>query len=822
MDDRRPPSRDRGTSRGWLKFIAVALVCAFALPASAKLSVARKKQLALAAYNDAERMRATLDDKSSRSRAEYQRVIDAYRKVYYLAPNSIKAEPAIVSVAELLAEEGRAFNDERLLKNAIGQYQFLRKQYPGSASRVAALFAIAHLYADDLNDVPNAKQTFQEFVRRYPRSQLFDDAKQALADLEAGRSLRKAAVAKNTAPAKTVAVKTKDADNDADIETRHAASPSKDAETVTQPKKASAKSETADASPSRSDLPPAVRAAAAQADAAVDGKLSKPELKKPAETLPATSRDTKADSKTDSKPDQPAPADASRKGKLPLVTGIRHWSTPDYTRIAVDLEQEVAYEVGRVSGPDRLFFDLHGSKLAPGLYPSKEYEVGDGLLKKVRVAQFQPGETRIVLDLGDIDNYQAFVLPNPYRLIVDVHGKKKVAAARTATQAANDKKQPDAAPSRAENKAPASLIPGAEAAAKPTNAARVDASTPTPSARKPADTAKTDTKSDITPADSPKVEAAKTVGDPKPDTPALSRGRSKRADGASDVASIKPDATADGGDDDPPVKSAPSVRTPRSVNAREAKPTAAGDRSLIRALGLKIGRIVVDAGHGGHDTGTIGPTGLLEKDLVLDVALRLGKLLETRMGADVVYTRDDDTFIPLETRTAIANREQADLFVSVHANSSQDPKARGVETYYLNFTTSADALEVAARENAVSDTSIHELQDLVKKIALKEKVEESKEFASDVQSSLRTGLSARGTNMRDRGVKKAPFIVLIGANMPSILAEISFVSNPADEKRLKTPDYRQKIAESLYRGIARYVSGLSGVKVAANSAKTGQ
>jgi N-acetylmuramoyl-L-alanine amidase len=210
----------------------------------------------------------------------------------------------------------------------------------------------------------------------------------------------------------------------------------------------------------------------------------------------------------------------------------------------------------------------------------------------------------------------------------------------------------------------------------------------------------------------------------------------------------------------------------------------------------------------------------MEKELVLDVSLRLGKLLESRMGADVVYTRDDDTFIPLETRTAIANREQADLFVSVHANSSNDPGARGIETYYLNFSSSADALEVAARENAVSDQSIHELQDLVKKIALKEKIEESREFAGEVQHALHSGLSVRGASMRDRGVKKAPFIVLIGANMPSILAEISFLSNPADEKRLKTPEYRQKIAESLYRGIARYVSGLSGVKVATASGKS--
>ena len=255
------------------------------------------------------------------------------------------------------------------------------------------------------------------------------------------------------------------------------------------------------------------------------------------------------------------------------------------------------------------------------------------------------------------------------------------------------------------------------------------------------------------------------------------------------------------------------------LETREARPTAMGDRSLTRALGLKIGKIVIDAGHGGHDTGTIGPNGLEEKDLVLDVAKRLGRLLETRLGAEVVYTRSDDTFIPLETRTAIANQEQADLFISIHANSSRDPDARGVETYYLNFTSSADALEVAARENAVSEKSIHELQDLVKTIALKEKIDESREFATDVQRSLHSGLAAKSPGVRDRGVKKAPFIVLIGANMPSILAEISFVSNPGDARRLETSDYRQRIAESLYRGISKYVSGLSGVKVASKIEK---
>ena len=239
----------------------------------------------------------------------------------------------------------------------------------------------------------------------------------------------------------------------------------------------------------------------------------------------------------------------------------------------------------------------------------------------------------------------------------------------------------------------------------------------------------------------------------------------------------------------------------------------------MRALGLKFGRIVIDPGHGGYDSGTLGPGGIQEKDIVLDVALRLGKLLHDRLGAEVVYTRTDDTFVPLEARTAAANQAQADLFISIHANSSPDPAARGVETYYLNFTTSKGALEVAARENAVSDESIHELSDLVKQIALKDKIEESQEFATDVQGSLYRGLEQGNPGLRDRGVKQAPFVVLIGANMPSILAEISFLTNPGDAHELRQPAYRQRIAESLYRGTAKYIDGLSGLRLAQNSAR---
>ena len=246
-----------------------------------------------------------------------------------------------------------------------------------------------------------------------------------------------------------------------------------------------------------------------------------------------------------------------------------------------------------------------------------------------------------------------------------------------------------------------------------------------------------------------------------------------------------------------------------------ARATNDGTRSLIRSLGLKLSRVVIDAGHGGHDTGSIGPTGYTEKELVLDVASRLKQLLEADLGAAVVMTRTDDSFVPLEARTAVANKQEADLLISIHANSSRIRSVRGVETYFLNFTSSREALETASRENAASERSIHELQDLVKKIMLRDKVDESRELAGHIQRAMAT----RKGSGANRGVKQAPFIVLIGASMPSVLAEISFISNPQEEGLIKTPAYRQAIAEALFNGVRSYAESLSGLKTATTQEK---
>ena len=244
------------------------------------------------------------------------------------------------------------------------------------------------------------------------------------------------------------------------------------------------------------------------------------------------------------------------------------------------------------------------------------------------------------------------------------------------------------------------------------------------------------------------------------------------------------------------------------------QPLRDGQSTLTRTLGLKIGRIVIDPGHGGHDTGTIGPTGLMEKDLCLDVALRLGRIIEQRLpGAEVIYTRSDDTYVPLEERTNIANQAKADLFISIHANSSRNTGARGIETYYLTLKSTPEAMEVAARENATAQEGVHDLESLVKRIAQTEKIDESKEFAQDIQESLTNRIQKSSKSVRNRGVRKAPFVVLIGADMPSILTEISFLSNPADEKLLKQPEQRQKVAEGLFQGISSYLQNMNSVTV---------
>ena len=264
-----------------------------------------------------------------------------------------------------------------------------------------------------------------------------------------------------------------------------------------------------------------------------------------------------------------------------------------------------------------------------------------------------------------------------------------------------------------------------------------------------------------------------------------------------------------------PLVSRPAA-APATVSPTSPSANANGQFSLARQLGLGISRVVLDAGHGGHDPGARG-NGMNEAELVLDVTLRLRDLLEKQPGIEVTLTRDSDEFIQLEERTAIANRTGADLFLSIHANASRNAQARGVETYFLNFASNPEAEAVAARENSASGKTMHSLPEIVRAIALNNKIDESRDFADMVQKSMVRRLGSKNKTLRDLGVKQAPFVVLIGAGMPSVLAEISFITNKQDGSLLKTGAYRQQIAESLFAAVVRYQRSLTGVRAVASA-----
>src|SRR5208282_5375529 len=479
------------------------------------------------------------------------------------------AQSALVAIAELDQEMGRAFDDTYFQK-AIEAYQSLLKEYPASRYRSDAMFTIGQIQQEDLDHPDDAEKTFDEFLSKYPRSAKAADAQEALKAIAAERE----------------------------------------------------------------------RAAS--------------------RSLGAASQKTISD-------------EHARERRMPQVTGIREWNAENYTRVVISLEEDVKYQAARIANPDRIYFDLYTARLSSAL-AGKTLDVQNGFLKSVRVAQNQAGVVRVVLEVEKVKDYSVFLLKDPYRLVVDVYGDSTTAKAsplpagqppaqgeKSATQSASSAKGADAPaakkPSSGTEQASAATSKHADSqTGKKTPAKSSPAADTQVASDKQSGTAKTKSKS--APAETPKTEVAENQ------SPAAEEnaGDSAADDGHPSSAKPSGDAAAAG---------------PPSVS----QPTHLGEHSLTRTLGLKIGKIVIDPGHGGHDTGTVGPTGLEEKSLTLDVAQRLGKLIEQKLGAQVVYTRTDDTFVPLEERTAIANQAKADLFISIHANSSNDPSARGIETF---------------------------------------------------------------------------------------------------------------------------------------------
>ncbi|HEY7161794.1 MAG TPA: N-acetylmuramoyl-L-alanine amidase, partial [Acidobacteriota bacterium] len=387
------------------------------------------------------------------------------------------------------------------------------------------------------------------------------------------------------------------------------------------------------------------------------------------------------------------------------LKSLRHYTGQDYTRVVLDFDKEVPFKRNRLMNPDRLYVDFDNTVAFKDLL-QQEFSVDDGFLKQIRVGQNTYRKARVVLDLKSIENFEIFSLYHPYRVIIDIQGKKTPVAA---------------------------IVP------------------------------------------------------PPPVTPQINTEAPKQS-------------------------AVDQTETPEM-----AKTNTSGQYSLARQLGLTVRRIVLDPGHGGHDPGAMR-NGMKEKDITLDVSLKLKTILEQEYGYEVLMTRTTDDFVPLEERTAFANSKSADLFVSVHVNSSRNKKAKGIETYYLNFATTPETMEVAARENAISEKNMGELQKLTTAIALNTKIEESRDFAKLIQTNL-VGHLEKGYAPNNLGVKQAPFYVLIGAQMPSILAEISFISNEREYNLLETSGYRQTIAQGLARGIKSYVETLAESRLTRNLQK---
>ncbi len=350
---------------------------------------------------------------------------------------------------------------------------------------------------------------------------------------------------------------------------------------------------------------------------------------------------------------------------------VRFWSSDNYTRVVIETSAPVRFEDHLLKAhgnqPRRLYVDFFNCRI-PRTYQNPAV-IQDGLLKRSRGAQFNPTTSRVVIDLETISQYKIFSLHEPFRVVIDITGKKK---------------------------------------------------------------------------------AEKLI----------------------------------------------ATRLPQEKQY-----------TLAEQFGLGVKTIVVDAGHGGKDPGALGKGGLREKDVVLKVARQVSAKLRKK-GYTVIMTRDRDVFIPLEERTAIANTKKADLFVSIHVNATVNRKARGIETYYLSLASTPEEQQAAALENAVSSKQLGELQSILKDILKNSKIKESRHFAGMMQTSMVQGMQKKYSNVKNRGVRKAPFFVLIGAQMPSILVELGFLSNRDEEKRLRSNSYLEALASEIVMGVESYSKSL--------------
>jgi len=377
-----------------------------------------------------------------------------------------------------------------------------------------------------------------------------------------------------------------------------------------------------------------------------------------------------------------APSNSRAIRSKVLVTGVRSTSSDGYARITVDLSQETKFEVGRLldnlakGAAPRIYVDIYGAQLA--VASKQPVQVDNDLVRQVRIGQYSADVVRVVLDLQNRTAHNAFMVADPYRLIIDVAGERHAAGSDNSARRANQE---------------------------------------------------------------------------------------------------------------------PATRKPLQTTNKMGAPTAVSN-------GLR--KVVLDPGHGGKDPGALGPGGIAEKEIVLSIAKKLAVKLKTEMGTEVVLTRKDDRFVPLEDRTLLANSQDADLFISLHVNASPNADARGIETYYLDNTTDEAAIRLAARENATSRKNISDLQFILSDMMQNMKLEDSITLAHRLQAALVSGMSKFMGDVKDLGVKKALFHVLVGARMPSVLVEMFFITNKNESRAMADPNYQDAMVDALFEGIQKY------------------
>jgi N-acetylmuramoyl-L-alanine amidase len=643
-------------------------------------------------------------------------------------------------------------------------YEQVSRLYPTSGYSDNALWQAGRLLADlyaltkNEDDRTRALRYLQALVREYSSSSLV-----AQAEVEVGRLERAAAPVAPAAPARAAATGARPA------------RPAESAGKTAPPPPPRAATPSAAPTPSAPATATGAQAAtpADEAEPVAAVRAAEPPVIRVPEPAPLAVRDI------------PEPLDApARTDQEPAqVRSIVRTAMGSFVRITIELDREVAFKHERLANPDRIFVDFAPARLALGSEKSQRFT--SGAVRQIRTGEQSNQSARVVLDIEGVTAYSVFALYDPFRLIVDCETTEAPARAIETTAAPP---QPPPVPIEPGPGAPATVLAAA---------GRPPATTPPAGPTEPVDPGPGAAAPVLTAAAAAARASAEAAAS---GTPAETGGAPPSADPP--LPSRRSASAA------PQPQSAPGPLAPPSANLR-------GRFSLSRQLGLGISRIVIDPGHGGHDPGAIA-NGVTEAELVLDIALRLEQLLLKQPGVEVVLTRRTNVFVPLEERTAIANREDADLFLSIHANASRNRQARGVETYFLNFASNPHAEAVAARENAGSSRTMRNLPDIVKAIAMNDKLDESRDFATMVQRAMVERLRTANKEVRDLGVKQAPFVVLIGAGMPSVLAEVSFVTHPQEARLLKGNAYRQRIAEALFAGIQRYQRSLKSQRAVAS------